>query len=368
MARIVLTGGGTAGHVTPNLALAPMLKAAGYEVFYIGSKNGIEKNLVEKSDIPFTGISSGKLRRYFNLKNFTDAFRVLKGLGDAAAALSKIKPDLVFSKGGFVAAPVVIAAKFLKIKVIIHESDMTPGLANKIALPFADKVCVCFPETLSSLPAGKAVLTGTPVRQELYFGRREEAVKLCSFPESKPVLLVMGGSQGSMKINACLRSCLPELLKKFNIIHLCGKGNLWSKPAPAGYAQFEYVSEELCHLMSYADLIISRAGANSITEFLALKKPSLLIPLSKNASRGDQILNAQSYEKQGFSLLLYEEALTEESLKAKTSELFEKRRALRASMDACKLADGTKDVLRTIEEVSRDAGKKLKQNGAAERA
>jgi UDP-N-acetylglucosamine--N-acetylmuramyl-(pentapeptide) pyrophosphoryl-undecaprenol N-acetylglucosamine transferase len=324
--------------------------------------------LVESAGIPYSGISSGKLRRYFELKNFTDAFRVVKGVGDALGALRKIRPDVVFSKGGFVAAPVCVAAKILKIKVLIHESDMTPGLANKIALPFADKVLVCFPETVGSIKSGKAVLTGTPVRRELYDGSRLEGRKICGFTDSKAVVLCMGGSQGSAKINECLRNALPELLKKYNIIHLCGKGNLWDEAPKKGYFQLEYASAELPHLMALADMAVSRAGANSITEFFALRKPSLLIPLPLGASRGDQILNAQSFEKQGFSLVLQEESLTCESLVEKLGELQSKRGEMIRAMSGSSLADGTKDVLKAIEEVSKNGIESHEQDGSAKRA
>ena len=352
MKRIILTGGGTAGHVTPNLAIAPYLRGSGYELFYIGSKKGIEKTLVEKAGIPYTGISSGKLRRYVNLKNITDVFRVVKGLGDAFAAIARIRPGLVFSKGGFVAVPVVIAAKMLRIKVIIHESDMTPGLANKLSLPFADKICVCFPETIEHVPPGKGVFTGTPIRAELYQGNIGEARKICGFHDSKPVVMVMGGSQGSVAINDCLRSILPQLAKRFNIIHLCGRNNRRSDLAMRGYLQFEYVSQELPHLLAYSEIVVSRAGANSISEFLALRKPNLLIPLPLSASRGDQILNAQSYESRGFSMVLVEEDMTPETLLAKIDELYINRKKFLQNMADSPNADGTKDVIKVIEEVT----------------
>jgi len=364
MKRIILTGGGTAGHVTPNLAIAPYLRSAGYELFYIGSKKGIEKTLAEKAEIPYTGISSGKLRRYVNIQNITDAFRVVKGLGDAFAAIARIRPGLVFSKGGFVAVPVVIAAKLLRIKVIIHESDMTPGLANKISLPFADKICVCFPETLNHVPSGKGVLTGTPIRRELYQGSVDEARKICGFHDSKPVVMVMGGSQGSAAINECLRGILPQLLKQFNVIHLCGKDNRRCDLATRGYLQFEYVSGELPHLFAYSDIVVSRAGANSISEFLALRKPNLLIPLPLAASRGDQILNAKSFEARGFSLVLNEEDMTGENLLAKIDQLYADRDKYAKKMKDSPLSDGLKDVIKVIEEVY-IGDKKPKQDGTA---
>ena len=176
--KIVLTGGGTAGHVTPNIALLPHLKDKGYEISYIGSYEGIEKRLITDYEIPYYGISTGKLRRYFDPKNFTDPFRVIKGFAEAKKILKEIKPDVVFSKGGFVSVPVVRAAAALKIPCIIHESDMTPGLANKLCIPVAKKVCCNFPETLEHLPEEKAVLTGSPIREELAKGNKLENIAL----------------------------------------------------------------------------------------------------------------------------------------------------------------------------------------------
>ena len=181
MKRIILTGGGTAGHVTPNIALIPRLLELGYDIQYIGSYQGIEKELIEPFGIPYHGISSGKLRRYFSVQNFTDPFRVLKGFGEAKRLIKELQPDVIFSKGGFVSVPVVLAGKHNKVPTIIHESDMTPGLANKIAIPSATKVCCNFPETLEHLPKDKAVLTGSPIRQELLSGNRIAAMDLCHF-------------------------------------------------------------------------------------------------------------------------------------------------------------------------------------------
>ena len=313
MKRIILTGGGTAGHVTPNIALVPKLKEKGYDIQYIGSYDGIERKLIEDLKIPYYGIASGKLRRYFDIKNFSDPFRVIKGYGQAVRLMKKLKPSVVFSKGGFVAVPVVMAAKHCHIPVVIHESDLTPGLANKLSIPSATKVCCNFPETISHIPDGKAVLTGSPIRQELLKGNRLKALDFCGFTADKPVLLVIGGSQGSVIVNDSIRGILPELLKTFQVIHLCGKGKL--DPTlnyMDGYVQYEYIKDELADLFALADICVSRAGANAICELLALRKPNLLIPLSANASRGDQILNAESFQKQGFSYLLPEEEITNE--------------------------------------------------------
>ena len=334
MKHIVLTGGGTAGHVTPNIALMGRLKEQGYQISYIGSYNGIEKTLIEELGIPYYGISSGKLRRYFDLKNFTDPFRVLKGFSEARKLLKQLKPDVVFSKGGFVTVPVVIAAGRLKIPAIIHESDMTPGLANKLCIPSAVKVCCNFPETKAHLPEGKAVVTGTPIRPELLQGDADKGRAFTGFTSEKPVIMIIGGSLGAQAVNDAVRRILPELLKDFQVVHLCGKGKQDdSKNDLKGYVQYEYIESELADLFAMADIVISRAGANAICELQALKKPNLLIPLSANASRGDQILNARSFEKQGFSMVLEEEAITDEVLLKAVHDLYDHRETYRAAME-----------------------------------
>lgn len=355
MKKIVMTGGGTAGHVTPNIALMPALKEAGYEINYIGSYAGMEKGLIEAQNIPYYGISSGKLRRYFDLKNFSDPFKVLKGYGEAISLMRKLKPDIVFSKGGFVSVPVVLAAKTCHIPAIIHESDITPGLANKIAIRGAKKVCCNFPETMKYLPESKAVLTGSPIRQELFLGKAERAKQLCKFADDgKPVLLVVGGSSGSKIVNEAVRKVLPQLLKTFNLIHLCGKGNLDdSLNRTVGYCQFEYANAELSDMLALAELVISRAGANSICELLALHKPNILIPLSAAASRGDQILNANSFRRQGFSFVLEEENLTAESLLDAVKEVFENKDTYKKAMEESGQMDSITTIINLIKEVSK---------------
>ncbi len=355
MKKIILTGGGTAGHVTPNIAMLPALKDAGYEVSYIGSYQGMEKELIEAQNIPYYGISSGKLRRYFDWKNFSDPLKVLKGYRQAIRLMKKLKPDIVFSKGGFVSVPVVLAAKHCRIPAIIHESDITPGLANRIAIRGAKKVCCNFPETIKYLPEGKAVLTGSPIRQELLTGDPDKARRLCRFADaSKPVLLVVGGSSGSKKINDAVRGVLPELLKTYCVVHLCGKGNLDpSLKEQAGYAQLEYAREELRDLFALANLVISRAGANSICELLALHKPNILIPLSAAASRGDQILNARSFEKQGFSYVLEEESLTGPTLLKAVETVYRSRDSYRKTMAESSQMDSIRTILDLIEKEAR---------------
>jgi len=351
MKKIVLTGGGTAGHVTPNLALIPSLQELGYEIHYIGSYQGIEKKLIENAGIPYHGISSGKICRDFEVNKFSDTFRVLKGYGEALKILKTYKPDVVFSKGGFVAVPVVLAAKHFKIPTIIHESDMTPGLANKICIPSAAKVCCNFPETLNYLPKEKAVLTGSPIRKELLEGDRLSGLQYTGLSANRPVILVIGGSLGSVTVNNAVRKILPKLLPQYQIIHICGKGNLdQSLMNTPGYIQYEYVDAPLKHLFAAADLIISRAGANSICEILALRKPNILIPLSAAASRGDQILNARSFEKQGFSTVLEEENLTEDSLYQAISSTDQKRAKFISAMEQSTLSNAVDSIIALIEE------------------
>lgn len=353
MKRIVLTGGGTAGHVTPNIALLPRLKELGYDIHYIGSYEGMEKKLIEDCGIPYYGISSGKLRRYFDVKNFSDPFKVLKGYGQAHRLLKKLKPDVVFSKGGFVSVPVVFAAKHCHIPAIIHESDITPGLANKLAIPNAYKVCCNFPETLKYLPADKAVLTGSPIRSELLSGNRKHALDYCHLTPDKPVILVVGGSSGSQFINEIIRGILPELLKTYQVIHLCGKGNLdKSLHGTAGYAQFEYANQELSDMFALADIVISRAGANSICELLTLHKPNILIPLSASASRGDQILNARSFEQQGFSVVIEEENLSNVVLLDAIQNLYENREQYISAMKKSRQMNSVETVIQIIEEAA----------------
>ena len=352
MKKIVLTGGGTAGHVTPNIALLPSLQEAGYEITYMGSYDGIEKKLIEDFDLPYVGIATGKFRRYLDLKNLTDPFRVIKGLAEARKFLKEYKPDVVFSKGGFVSVPVVRAAASLGIPCIIHESDMTPGLANKLCIPVAKKVCCNFPETYQMLPKNKAVLTGSPIRAELAQGNKITGLDMCGFTANKPVIMVIGGSLGAANVNKAVREALPQLLTKYQIVHLCGKGKLDESLLDVpGYKQFEYIKTELKDLFAMVDVVISRAGANAICELLALRKPNILIPLPAASSRGDQILNAKSFEDQGFSIVIDEEVLTTELLVEKVDALYENRQTFMDNMANSGQMDSIKTIMQLIEEV-----------------
>ena len=351
--KIVFTGGGTAGHVTPNIALFPFLEKEGYESYYIGSYNGIEKRLIDDFNIPYYGISTGKLRRYFDLKNLSDPFRVIKGYAQAVKILKELKPDIVFSKGGFVSVPVIRAAATLKIPCIIHESDMTPGLANKLCIPVATKVCCNFPETTKYVPSGKAILTGSPIRSELTTGSKLAALELCGFTANKPVVMVIGGSQGASSVNVMVREALPKLLEDFQVVHICGKDKVDNLMLTVpGYKQFEYLKTDLKDVFAMADIVVSRAGANAICELLALKKPNLLIPLQVG-SRGDQILNAKSFEEQGFSMVLREDFTDCDILTEKIYELYKNRQMYIDKMSESGQMNSIETIVNLIKEYSK---------------
>ena len=351
MKKIVLTGGGTAGHVTPNIALLPILKKNDYEISYIGSYDGIERKLIEELSIPYFGIATGKLRRYFDLKNFTDIFRVIKGYNEAIKLLREIKPDVVFSKGGFVSVPVVRAAAKLGIPCILHESDMTPGLANKLCIPVAKKICCNFPETIRNLPEGKAVLTGSPIRRELKQGNKEDGLNMCGFSGEKPILMVIGGSQGAQSVNETVRESLKKLLPTFDIVHLCGKDKVDNMMLGIdGYKQFEYIKDELKDIYAMTDVVISRAGANAICEILELRVPNVLIPLSIG-SRGDQVLNAASFEEQGFSEVIREEALDPSMLVETVMKVYNDRDKYIGNMSKSMDLNPEEKIMELIEEV-----------------
>lgn len=350
--KIVMTGGGSAGHVTPNLALIPHLRERGWEIAYIGGDSGIERGLIEAVGVPYFGIAAGKLRRYFDIKNLSDPFRVIKGIAQARRVLGSERPDVVFSKGGFVSVPVVYAAATRGIPVVSHESDMTPGLANKLNMPFTKVICTTFPETARRLKRG--VYTGTPLRAELYEGDRRRGLDAFSLQGDKPVLMMTGGSQGAVAVNTALRAALPRLLETFDVLHLCGGGNL--DPALeglAGYRQAEYLREGMNDAFAAADIVLSRAGSNSICELLALRKPHLLVPYPKGAtSRGDQVDNALSFEGRGFSRVLWQQDMTPERLYEEIMRTWRERDALVAAMEREPSADGTMAVLGEIERVA----------------
>ncbi|MDR3051137.1 MAG: undecaprenyldiphospho-muramoylpentapeptide beta-N-acetylglucosaminyltransferase [Oscillospiraceae bacterium] len=358
MKRIVLTGGGSAGHVTPNLALIPHLLRAGWDVHYIGTAAGLERDLAGAlPGVTYHAIHSGKLRRYFDLRNLADPFRVLWGAMEAQALLGRLRPRLVFAKGGFVSVPVVYGAWLHRVPVILHESDLTPGLANRLCAPLAKVICTTFPEAARSV-GRKGVCTGTPLRAEILEGSRGEGLRLCGFSPDKPVLMMVGGSQGAVSVNRVLRQALPQLLADFQVLHLCGKGNLDAAlAATPGYRQFEYMQGELRHAYAAADIVLSRAGSNVLSELLALRKPALLVPYPATASRGDQIDNAHSMARRNLAAVLMQEVLTVDTLLAAVRDLYARRGAYVAAMETIQNGDGTQEVLTQINRVGDSWGR-----------
>ena len=349
--RIVFTGGGTAGHVTPNIALMEPLLREGWDVHYIGSEAGMEKGLIAGiPNVTYHGISTGKLRRYFSWQNFIDPFRVVKGYFQARKLIRSIQPDVIFSKGGFVSVPVVLGAG--KVPVIAHESDYSPGLSNRIASHFTDQVCLSFEDTLAHVPQGKGIFTGTPIRPALYSGSREKALAFTGFSGEKPVLLIMGGSLGAQKLNELARAALPMLCENYEVIHLCGKGKHDCSCSACGYNQYEYINEELPDLFALSDIVLSRAGANSVFELLALNKPSVLVPLPSSASRGDQLLNASYFEKKGYAAVVNQDTATPESLVQAINEVYRQREQYTERMREDTRSDGTQAILEIIKKAA----------------
>jgi len=354
--KIVLTGGGTAGHVTPNIALIEALQHEGWQIDYIGS-DGIEKNMIQSLNIPFYAVASGKLRRYFSWKNFFDPLKIVLGILQSYFLLRKLKPDIVFSKGGFVAFPIIVGAWLNRIPSVAHESDMTPGLANRLSFPFVDKICVTFSAATKHFKnQTKVAVTGTPVRQALFAGDKQRGLVRCQFNDKKPCLLIIGGSLGANALNACVRQALQELSERFQIIHLCGRGKLDpSLDKYPGYCQFEYANEELADFFAASQVVVSRSGANSLYEILVLAKPHVLIPLSRRASRGDQIHNARYFQQQGISLVIEEETLTPERLCAVVMDAHAHEQAIIDKIKALRIESATEKVMHVIKE-TRDVG------------
>ena len=338
--RVLLTGGGTAGHVTPNLALLPALRERGFDVSYVGSVAGIERRLATEAGLPYHAVQTGKLRRYASFENLVDLFRIPVGILQATFLLMRLRPAVVFSKGGFVGVPVVVAAWLNRVPVVVHESDLTPGLANRLSFPFATKICLAFRETEPLVAGRDAVHTGTPVRSSLKEGDRARGSQRFGLEPSLRTVLVFGGSQGAQAINERLRASLDPLLEDTQVLHVCGAGHL--DPALEGrarYHQYEYLDAEFADAFACADVVVSRAGANSLAELIALRKPALVIPLPTAASRGDQIDNAKLYAEKGYGLVLPQEELTTESLIVGLREVLDRAGDLVAAMDRAESHD-----------------------------
>jgi UDP-N-acetylglucosamine--N-acetylmuramyl-(pentapeptide) pyrophosphoryl-undecaprenol N-acetylglucosamine transferase len=361
MPSIVFTGGGTAGHVSPNIALIDELNQKGWEIAYIGSATGVEKEMLKPLGVRFHGISSGKLRRYFSVKNLFDPFKIMLGIVQSFFLLNKLKPHVVFSKGGFVAFPVVVGAWLNRISVIAHESDTSPGLATRLCLPFAKKMCLTFETSKKYFKnKHKIEVTGTPIRKQLFEGKALRGLERCGFNTQKPCLLVIGGSLGSGAINNRIREALPQLTQNYQVVHLCGKGKEdLSLKGIEGYQQFEYANEELADFFAMASVVVSRAGANSLYEILALGKLHVLIPLSAQVSRGDQIQNAQYFQKLGISSVIEEGSLNTPLLLQTLSDLEKKRNEIEDKINQLKIKSATKKIVAIIEEQIHDQSPSL---------
>lgn len=354
--RIIFTGGGTAGHVTPNIALIERLREKGWDVAYVGSRDGIERTLIGEMGIPYHAISSGKLRRYFDWQNFVDPLRILWGFLQSLVICLRYRPQVVFSKGGFVAVPLVVAAWVCRVPVISHESDMTPGLANKLCYPFSRHICVNFPQTARYLPRGKVVVTGSPVRKALLEGDARRGREALGLSADRKVLLIFGGSLGAASINRSVREIVDELRQRFDVVHVAGAGNVdTSFGDKAGYVQCEYLSREFGDVLAAAGLVISRAGANSLYELLATRTPHILIPLPLSASRGDQIVNARVFEEAGMSRVIPQEALTGASLLAQVDEVTADLDGIRRKLGEFEILDSVELITRLIETAARPA-------------
>lgn len=320
MKNLVLTGGGTAGHVTPHLALLNSLKPHFDNIYYIGAENGIEKSLIKSHDIPFYGISPSKLKRGFYLENLALPFKLYSSVVDSKKILKTLNPTVVFSKGGYVALPVTLACKSLGIPVVLHESDYSLGLANKLSVSYADKLLTTFEKTGNR--AKNAQFVGAIIRPELFTVSKIEALNYYGFNSNKPTLLVTGGSQGAKFLNEAVLSILPRLLKTFNVLHLVGKGNL-TKTNYIGYTEVEFT--DMKYALAVADICVSRAGSNTAFELLKKNIPTLFIPLPKTNSRGDQIQNAKFFESKGVSKTLEQNSVTPTALEKEILNLYNNR-------------------------------------------
>ena len=346
MSTIILTGGGTAGHVVPNIALLPELKKHFNKIVYIGSASGIEARLLKQhKEIEFHSVETVKFARKKVFKNLLIPFKLLKGRQQAKKLLAALSPTVVFSKGGFVSVPVVLAARALGIPVVSHESDLTLGLANKITKNKAKVICTSFAKTAEQLKNG--LYTGSPVRQEIFSGTRVNGLKEFGLSSQLPVVLVLGGSLGSSAINNTITACLPKLLSKCQILHSCGSGNIKHSIKHTHYKAVEYI-DNMADALAVADIVITRGGSNAIFEILALKKPMLIIPLPKGNSRGDQVENAKVFQQKGWARVIQQADLNKQNLLSEIELLLKTKAETTKKLSNIKLPNSNMKIVETI--------------------
>jgi UDP-N-acetylglucosamine--N-acetylmuramyl-(pentapeptide) pyrophosphoryl-undecaprenol N-acetylglucosamine transferase len=352
--HVLFTGGGSAGHVVPSLPLIGHFAALGSTISYVGSKEGPEAQLVAPLPASFFAIRSGKLRRYWSWRNLADVLWIVVGICQAIVLVRRLHPSIVFSKGGYVAFPVVVGAWFWRVPIVAHESDLTPGLANRLSLPFVDAVCTNFASTTFSLGDRPVIHTGTPLRADLLQGDADRGRAFVGATPEAPLILVVGGSLGAEALNRVVRSGLDSLLQLGVVVHVCGaKRTDASLQQRTGYRQFEFVGPEWGDVLAAADVVVSRAGANSLYELVALKKPHLLVPLPRSASRGDQISNAAYAETRGWSRVVAEEDLDAERLNAEVRAIYADRQRVVQALEGAQLGDGTQAVSGVLERFAR---------------
>jgi UDP-N-acetylglucosamine--N-acetylmuramyl-(pentapeptide) pyrophosphoryl-undecaprenol N-acetylglucosamine transferase len=354
--HVLFTGGGSAGHVVPSLPLIEHFAAAGSRISYVGSSEGPERDLIAPLKVPFFAIRSGKLRRYWSWRNVADVWWILVGLFQAIVLMGRLRPSIVFSKGGYAAFPVVVGAWIWRIPVVAHESDLTPGLANRLSLPFVAAVCTTFAVTEFPVRNRPVIHTGTPLRAELMRGDGDRGRALLHTPRERPLIVVFGGSLGADALNRVVREALKRLLEFATVAHVCGPKRTDSSLSHlAGYHQFEYVGADWGDLLAAADVVVSRAGANSLYELVALRKPHLLVPLPRSASRGDQISNAAYAQSHGWSRVVAEEELDAARLDADVRAIYADRERLAKVLEGAGLGDGTQAVADVIRRYARQA-------------
>lgn len=346
-----MTGGGSAGHIVPNLAVAEALKEKGIDCEYLGRPYGMEASMIRNAGMEFHTMNSGRLHRSFDIDVLLTPFRVIQGVCQGIYWILKRKPVVMFCKGGFMSLPAAIAGWITGTPVVLHESDLTPGLANKLCGPFAKKICCTFEETMQYLPEKKAVYTGTPIRRSLLRGSKEKGYALTGFendPEAKPVLMVVGGSLGAGALNDAVAENLESLLDSFRVIHLYGVDHETDPEPRDGYFPIRYASDEMADLFAITDMVLSRAGANAINEFLQLKLPNVLVPLPVGVSRGDQVLNAKQFSKLGFSYLLEQESMNSKTLMEALYYVRDHRCEYQEAMNSDKAKNGSEELCRVL--------------------